>query len=387
MGDPNTPISRSRAQKISHRMRIVNFALVTVMVMLSQDVFADWSTTRFFQSSASKRFTVNAKLKPPGQATFNLATDGSSAYAVADISSVAVNGSTNCGHVEAITDGANSNKRMGWAQRGWSWGEDVDALLPHYSMVPMYSKGVPAPGNPENFTAATLNDQGINYDANTRVISIKNLSGFLRVASSDLKNDYSTFQIKVATFKGEGEDAKLVRTIWSAKAMIMNGQLLLEGNFTAAEFECFSDGNDKVYTLTDISKDIVIPAGIDISTVCVRVSGDGGNLGIGIPEVYAPASPEAADLQAQMLNGTSFNFNIGQANDEMIARISNNEAKITIDEVMLMTLDGKVMASRKVSANETGEIKMSTNGLANGSYLFMLKSKDQYFSKKFILQR
>jgi hypothetical protein len=356
--------------------------------MLSQNVLADWSTTQYFQGIASKRYVTSTKLRAPGQAFNSQTANCGAARSEAEMGSSDVNNTSNGAHAWVIADGNKMNQRIGWAQSGWSFGENVDALLPVYSVAPMYSKGTPTFENATNFTGATLNDEGITYNEATRSISINNLNGFLRVASTDLKNNYSTFQIKVATYKGDRENPTHQRVIWSAKATIINGNLLLEGNFAQGDFQSYSEGNDKIFTISDISKVVSIPAGIDIANVLVEVSGDGGNLGMGITDKYAPnmASAEGAALKAQMQNETMFNFTVAQAQDEMIARIDRNVTDVKIDEVTIMSLDGKTLASRKVAASETGDIHMSTNGIANGVYLLMMRAGTEYYSKKVVLQ-
>lgn len=366
-------------------MRKSFFAIGALVLMFSQSAFADWSTTRYFQCAATKRYTARAKLKPPGQTFYTWTYDGGCTYAETDISSLAVNGTSNCGYAWARADGNNWNQRSGWASCGWSWGDDVDLLEPRYSFAPMYSDGALSFENPENLTAATLNDNGIDFDESSRMITIKSMNGFLKVSSTDIRNNYSTFQIKVATFTGNGDATKIKQVLWYAKASILNGELYLEGNFSESDFKNNSNHYDQIFTISDLTKGIRVPNDIDIEEVFVEVSGDGGNLGIGISDNYAPNldTEKGAQLIAKM--GTGFNFSLVSSYDEITACLFE-PGDIRIDEVMIVALTGAVTISRKISAGETSEIRMNTSGLTSGAYLFMLRAGSDFYSKKFILQ-
>lgn len=361
-------------------MKKIFLSIALSIFLFSGSAFADWSTHRYFQCKVTKKFTARAKLKPPGQLFYTQTYDGGCGYAEADLSSLAVNNTPNCGYAWAKANGSNANQRSGWAQCGWSWGENVDLVPAFFSFAPMFSKGEQKFENEANYTGAELNDDGINFNENTRTISIQNLNGFLRIISDDLLNSYTTFQINVYTFEMDGEEAIPVQTLWHAKASIINGALILEDNFQSSDFTDNSSGGTIEYGINAINKSVSISASIDIEEVCVEISGDGGNSGMGIPNNYTPTlSSEEID---KIKSNVKFDFNLIVNNEIVKANITTNTSLKVINELSIVSLTGVVIKSKKILGKDD-ELSLGISDLPNGVYLLMIKSDDEYYSKKF----
>jgi hypothetical protein len=365
-------------------MKKILFSIVLSSFAISTNVFADWGTNRYFQCAITKKYTARAKLKPPGASTYSWTNDSGCTYAETDNSSLAVNGVANCAYSWARCDGNNSNQRSGWAQCGWNWGENVDLVNPIYSFSPMLSIDEAKFENEENLTAAELNDNGIEFDEFSRAISISNLNGFLRVNSKDLKNNFSTFQILVYTFKIINGETVKDQLLWKAKATILNGELLLEGNFSQNEFSNKSNFNDAYFAINNVSKKIYVPTDINIENVTVEVSGDGGNLGIGISDNYAPDlnSTEAQAIVNEIQKSNDFNFNVYVENDILNAQILIGHNNINISEIQIISLSGQKFSSNFSFDGEKYSTDISK--LNSGAYLILFKKDNKFYSKKFI---
>ena len=355
------------------------------LVVFSENALADWSTTRYFQCAVTKKFTARAKLKKPGDLTYSWTYDSGCGYAETTNSSEAVTQDMNNhnAYVWVRCDGSNSNQRSGWSTNGWSWGSNVDYLAPNFSFAPMYSKGNPYFENKENLTAGTFNDQGIDFDEKSRTISIKNINAFLQVNSQDLKNNFSTFQVKIYTFVMHGEESVPSKMLWSAKASIINGELFLEGNFNHSDFKNNSKDMNKIFSIDNITKSIHLDESINIEDVCVQVSGDGGNYGIGVSDEYSPnlESSEGLSMINEIESNTNFNFITYIENETISSRITKNSENKKVEEVLIMSLDGRIIIKENI-LNEITSVNISD--LQPAPYLYVIRIGDEYFSKKFI---
>jgi len=364
-------------------MKKLIFSLILVTFFSVENVFADWSNARFFQCAVTKRYTARAKLKPPSQNTYSWTYDGGCGYASTDISSYAVNQTSNCGYAQSFRN-AGGGSGSGWSQCGWKHGEDVDLLPPFFNFAPMKSIGVQKSENDENYTYSGLADNGIEYNESNRTISINNLNGKLLVRSMDLINSYSTFQVEIYTFEIiDGQTIKST-TLWKAKATIVNGELLLEGDFTLSEFQDRRNGNNKEFGIQSVNKRFVLAQNINIENVCVEVSGDGGNLGGGITPKYAPNmdSEEGQIFIDNLKSEVQFDFNILLKDDVVTGFVTTNNLEKVINEISVVSLSGQVLKVRKDDLSRE-ELTFNVSDLSSGVYLFMIKSVDEYYSKKF----
>jgi len=364
-------------------MKKLIFSLILVTFFSVENVFADWSNARFFQCAVTKRYTARAKLKPPSQNTYSWTYDGGCGYASTDISSYAVNQTSNCGYAQSFRN-AGGGSGSGWSQCGWKHGEDVDLLPPFFNFAPMKSIGVQKSENDENYTYSGLADNGIEYNESNRTISINNLNGKLLVRSMDLINSYSTFQVEIYTFEIiDGQTIKST-TLWKAKATIVNGELLLEGDFTLSEFQDRRNGNNKEFGIQSVNKRFVLAQNINIENVCVEVSGDGGNLGGGITPKYAPNmdSEEGQIFIDNLKSEVQFDFNILLKDDVVTGFVTTNNLEKVINEISVVSLSGQVLKVRKDDLSRE-ELTFNVSDLSSGVYLFMIKSGDEYYSKKF----
>lgn len=361
---------------------ILCFVLITFFS--AEDVFASWSNARYFQCAVTKRYTARAKLKPPGQTFYSWTYDGGCSYASTSISSYAVNGTQNCGYATSFRN-ASGGSGSGWAQCGWSYGENVDSLPAFFSFVPMKSIGVQKPENDENYTYSGLTDNGIEFNSSNRTISIRNLVGRLNVQSLDIANSYSTFQIEIYTYRVTNGEPVKSNVLWRAKASIINGELFLEGDFQDSEFHSTIQEPSYEYSIQGINKSFVLPNGINIDNVCVEISGDGGNLGRGVAKEFAANldSEKGRILVNKMQSEINFDFNLSQSDKIISASIATNSLDKVIDEISIVSLSGQLVKSKNHNSSND-EIIIDISDIPSGVYLFMIKSGDEYYSKKFI---
>ena len=281
--------------------------------------------------------------------------------------------------------GSGPAQHSGWATAGWAYGENVDLVIPKHSYAPMYSKGDRFYENKENYSSSEINDEGVEFNEQNRTLTVNKISGLLNVNSQDLKNNYSTFQIKICTYKMFEDEAIISKVLWSAKATIINGELYLEGGFDSSDFINSSRGDSKMFKINGVSKSIILDKNINIDNVCVQVSGDGGNLGIGVTDEYAPdlESTNGKLLIYNLQKDTQFNFELFNTSETIGATLTKNTQNKSVDEIAILSLDGKTIKSNKLSGdNEIPSISIAD--LPSGAYLYLVKSGNDYFSKKFI---
>lgn len=364
-------------------MKKLIFSLIVVTFFSVENVFADWSNAKYFQCAITKRYTARAKLKPPGQLFYSWTYDGGCGYASTNISSYAVNNTSNCGYAESFRN-SGGGSGSGWSKCGWKHGEDVDFLPSFFNFAPMKAIGIQKSENDENYTYSGLADNGIEYNELTRTISIDNLNGKLLISSLDLLNSYSTFQVEIYTFEIiNGEPVKST-SLWKAKASIINGKLFLEGNFIQSDFQDRTTGNNYEFGIQGVHKQYILPNNINIENVCVEVSGDGGNLGGGISDKYAPNldSSEGRIFVDELKKDITFDFNVLLKNGSVTGFVTTNNHEKIIDEISILSLSGQVLKTMKVDLART-EMTVDVSAYSSGVYLFMMKSGDEYYSKKF----
>lgn len=364
-------------------MKKLIFSLVVMTFFSVENVFADWSNAKYFQCAITKRYTARAKLKPPTQNTYSWTYDGGCGYASTNISSYAVNNTSNCGYAQSFRN-SGGGSGSGWSQCGWKHGEDVDFLPSFFNFAPMKAIGIQKSENDENYTYSGLADNGIEFNESNRTISIDNLNGKLLVRSLDIFNSYSTFQVEIYTFEIiNGEPVKST-SLWKAKASIINGKLFIEGNFNQTEFQDRRNGNNYEYGIQGVRKQYVLPDNINIESVCVEVSGDGGNLGGGISPKYAPNldSEEGRIFTDNLKENVKFDFNVLLKDGFVTGFVTTNNFEKVINEVSILSLSGQVLKTTKVDIARA-EMTIDVSDLSSGVYLFMMKSGEEYYSKKF----
>ncbi len=366
-----------------------NILLASALVLsLAETASADWRTTYYAQCAITKRYGCTGKIKPPGKLTYFDIYDRGCTYADVNMTSYDVNQVANMAGVHVRCDAADINYRNGWANTslGWAWGENVDYETPNYSFAPMYRNDLTTDVDIKNYTGATLNDEGVIFNEKNNSISIKNMNGFLKVSTEDLKNTFSTFQINVFTFKMVGDNAVPVKTLWKAKATIVNGELLLEGNFSASDFTNTSTENNKMFSIDGVSKEILIDKSISMENVSVEVSGDGGNFGIGVSNTYAPdlSTKEGQQIIKNIEAKTELNFDVINTTEKVNVFVTKNTGGKVIEEISILNLNGTTVKSRKVSIDEKNNFELATYDMPKGVYLVVLRSGSEYFSKKII---
>jgi hypothetical protein len=214
-------------------------------------------------------------------------------------------------------------------------------------------------------------------------VSIENLTAFLSVNSLDFKNDYATLQFKIFTESVKDGQSIPLKTLWSAKVTIVNGQLLLEGDFTNSDFVNNSNGSEINYSLKKATKTIQIDEGVDFETLVVEMAGDGGNLGMGA-KYYAPnlmSSIEGEAIKNKIVAETNFNFDIINKTKEIEINITKNNINSKIEEAIILTYDQKEVKSIELNNSQI----INVSDLSKGAYFVRYLIGGNYYLKKFII--
>ncbi len=365
-------------------MKKIFSILIVSVIFFPKNVLADWSNSKYFQCFVTKRYTARAKLKPPGQNFYSWTYDGGCGYASTNISSFAVNSTSNCGYAESYRNSGGGSGN-GWSSCGWQHGTDTDLLPPFFDFTPMKANGVAKSENDENYTYSGLADDGIHFNKENRKISIINLKGKLAVHSSDIHNSYSTVQIEIYTFRiNDGKPIK-ENSLWKAKATIINGKLFVEGEFYKSDFKNMTTADSSIYLIEGISKEYTLPENIKLENVCIKVSGDGGNFGRGISSEYSPNlnSEEGRIFIKELKSEITFDFKILMQENFVTALITKNSSKKLINEVYIVSLSGQKVLTKKINKDDL-RLNIDISTIPSGIYLYMIKSGNEYYSKKFI---
>jgi hypothetical protein len=352
------------------------------LICMSQTLLADHTTQQRSSCRILPKYAATAKLKWPGATFYTNNSDNGCSYAQAEIRSEWWTPSQPGGwsFVHMGNDGFWANGDG--AALGFKWGDNTDQIPSDFSFSPM----IRSKTNGANKMQTSYKGDAAEFDAQNRTITIKNLTAHLGILSQDLKNDYATVQFKIFTESVKDGIGTPLKTIWSAKASIVNGQLLLEGDFTTSEFLNASTGNDINYTLNKTTKTIHIDESVDFETLVFETSGDAGNLGMGVTDKYVPnfSSIEGQEIKHKILAETKFNFDISNKSKEIEINVTKNELNSTIEEAVILNYaQEKVKSITALNADNTQIV--STSDLSKGTYFVRYLINGNYYMKKFII--
>jgi hypothetical protein len=158
----------------------------------------------------------------------------------------------------------------------WYAGSDVTNQIPDLSFQPMIEKML---GKKERYGQGRLQIGEMIFDTVNHTVQLVNIQGNLAVKTFDKANDFSTFTISITVsddfvtddFSDETYKKQL---IWASKAMIRNGQLLLEGKFNIRQFALSNKDERDEVGLSINNMLIEIPKNIDMNRISVNVGVD-----------------------------------------------------------------------------------------------------------------
>ncbi len=270
----------------------------------------------------------------------------------------------------------------GYAFNTWARGYDASLIEADLSCTPIIKAKDEVQ---KNGTRDGYKGDAVIFDEQKRSITIKNLTAYIAAAAQDLRNEFSTLQFKIFTERVENGVSIPLETIWSAKMSLVNGELLLEGDFKKSDFSNTSNENEVSYALNQITKTISIAEGIDFNSLVVEMSGDSGNLGRGISKKYAPAltTAEGLEIKNRMLSEVNFNFDIINKVKELEINITKNDLNSKIEEATITTFNGELVKSLQASTDKP--LSVDVSNLSKGAYFINYLIDGNYYSKKFIL--
>ena len=114
------------------------------------------------------------------------------------------------------------------------------------------------------------------------------------MASGDIINDFLAFTISLTNqpeefYEGSITDSEYrEKLLWSAKALLNNGKLIMNSNFASDQFT-FNSESKTDHTIVNLNMDqlvIPVPEGMDMDNLVVNIGSDAGNLGYGISDKF-----------------------------------------------------------------------------------------------------
>jgi len=167
---------------------------------------------------------------------------------------------------------------------------------------------------------------------------------------------------------------------------LINGELLLEGDFSKNNFTNNSNGNEISYTLNTLTKTIKIADDVDFNSLVVEMSGDNGNLGMGVANNFAPnmSSPEGLAIKNNIVSETNFNFDVVNKSQQIEVNITKNKTNAKLEEATIVAFDGTSVKTIELSANKNSQV-VNVSDLSSGAYFVRYLIDGNYYLKKFII--
>jgi hypothetical protein len=241
----------------------------------------------------------------------------------------------------------------------------------------------------------------IVFDEKNSQIILKNLKIDLNVSHRDYANSYAVAMIRIEGIN-ENEKEEPVKTYWSTKAFVYNGQLILEGDLDKASLKASRSGfkinraelgsynlSDDNYEI-DVASIINTKSGITMDDIQVTCYVDYGNLGIGIPDKYAidfKNNTTVASINESLLQNSNFTFNFypNPANNVLNIDIINKmESTYSIQIIDLQGKFIKNIETLNLQQNENKNLIIDLSDISHGVYLLEFTNKNEKYSRKFI---
>ncbi len=353
------------------------------LIFLSQNLLADHTTQQRSNCRVLAKYKATAKLKWPGASSYTNNSDNGCSSAQAEVRSTWDPSQTLDGQ-SFVHIGDDGFWAYGVANNGFTYGENTMLINPTYSFSPMI---ISKNNVSKNTVTNSYRGDGILFDAVNHTITFKNLTADLGVSSKDLENDFTTLQFKIFSESIKDGQSTILKTIWSAKASIINGQLLLEGDFTPNEFSLVANKKGINYNLNKTTKTLHIDESVDFETLVVEMSGDGGNLGMGITNKYAPnfSSIEGEMIKNKIIAETNFNFDITNKSKEIEISVTKNNLNRPIEEIAILSYNQEKVKSINFTLSNNKSQVINTSSLSSGAYFVRYLINGNYYMKKFII--
>lgn len=237
---------------------------------------------------------------------------------------------------------------------------------------------------------ANISSNIINFNENSHSVEIKGLNGILGIDEIDMANGYATFKIWIldATNESDESNAKILKTI---QAFILNGKLVLEGDFKQSDF--IQENDKAIYNLANVDKIIPIDKSVSLENILVKIGSDVGNLGQGINEDYRINfnSNKYAKNTNEIIENSMLKLNIlgNPTTDNLKFNLSNGTKEYANSIISIFGNDGKLI--RQVYSGElTNSIKefnIEISSLPIGNYYLTVQTNtNEKFTRKFIKQ-
>lgn len=237
---------------------------------------------------------------------------------------------------------------------------------------------------------ANISSNIINFNENSHSVEIKGLNGILGIDEIDMANGYATFKIWIldATNESDESNAKILKTM---QAFILNGKLVLEGDFKQSDF--IQENDKAIYNLANVDKIIPIDKSISLENILVKIGSDVGNLGQGINEDYRINfnSNKYAKNTNEIIENSMLKLNIlgNPTTDNLKFNLSNGTKEYANSIISIFGNDGKLI--RQVYSGElTNSIKefnIEISSLPIGNYYLTVQTNtNEKFTRKFIKQ-
>jgi hypothetical protein len=357
------------------------------LIFMSQNLLADHTTQQRSSCRILPKYSATAKIKPSNATFYTTSSDNGCSYATASINSNQLSGGVdangNSYAYQEVHIGNDGFYVHGWANGGWSRGGLTTLIPSDLSFSPMI---IPQKQAIESTTKDSYKGDGIVFDEINRTVTIKNLTGFLSISSLDLKNDFSTLQFKIFSETVINGVSIPQKNVWQAKVSLINGELLLEGDFSKDDFTNNSTKNEISYALNTTTKTIKIANNVDFNSLVVEMSGDNGNMGMGVVENFVPnmSSPEGLAIKNHILSETNFNFDVVNKSTEIEINITKNKTNTKIEEATILAFDGKAIRSIELPSNKSSQL-VNVSNLSSGAYFVRYLIDGNYYLKKFII--
>lgn len=185
------------------------------------------------------------------------------------------------------------------------------------------------------------------------------------------------------------------KSIGQPKLLIYNGELILEGGFKVMDNLKVNRVARGSYELSideiRINLSDITNSDINIDDLEVGFYVDNGNLGIGIPDIYAidfENNSQVAGINEELLKSASVNFNIFPNPSNTFFELDYSGKEEAHFEIRLTDLQGSLVTV--LSENEQlapkQKKRFDISDVAKGVYLIQLVNENNIYSRKLIVQ-
>jgi hypothetical protein len=275
----------------------------------------------------------------------------------------------------------------------WLAGANVSAQIPYLSPQPMVHKLLF--GAKERYGKGRLQVGNTIFDKATRTVRLVNIQGNLAVKTFDKANDFATFTISVTKIDSLNADdfsdaTYKKQVIWSSKAMIHNGRLLLQGKFGFKNFT-IADQNDESSVQLNMQEMVIqLPTNVDMDNISVNVGVDNGNYGLGVSEKFK-MSEEARVHQIAESYTAEEEFTFSNYPNPVTDKFTVTVKLPATQNVELGVYDGsgtllKSLYKGQAVKDKALQVQSDLSGLKRDVYYLKLTTADKVLARKLILR-